>query len=488
MNNSNTLRTQYVEELNDYKTQLKDILLKFGEDVTDKTGLTDMVEKVNTTKGSEVLPFYKFTNCESVETQKFINKINLSFQKDLSNCFAYWYDVDLSNINTISGENFDKFLYFPALKPEANGASYLDTVTLGPGFRLDNATSLNYFLSGEYVYWSDINDRGLRIIDKGVKEQINYNEVSINYFMSYLGFGNYAYSNPGPGKNAKEAAKVFKKIRFENVKTLDGFWQYGGSLLSGSVDKYGGEISAIEISEFINTIFDYTFNLENVESMNNLLYSCEGYSTSGTGGGAIHFKLFPKRKQVFNKLKTISGWFRSTSVDCVNLANWTFPVLEEIKDTFYNGSSGTESSKYIHLGNVPNPTLKKITNLYSNHNSEVLDLSGWNLGGVNYISTFGYNSYSGGFKILIFGYDLGKGYTSSTANYSYYTLNFSTASNLEHDSVLDIFNKLYDLNITYDVANGGTLATQKIDLHADVIAQLTPEEIAIATNKGWTVI
>lgn len=47
-----------------------------------------------------------------------------------------------------------------------------------------------------------------------------------------------------------------------------------------------------------------------------------------------------------------------------------------------------------------------------------------------------------------------------------------------------MFTKLYDLNLTYDVANGGTLKTQKVDLHADVIAKLTPEQIAIATNKG----
>jgi hypothetical protein len=50
-----------------------------------------------------------------------------------------------------------------------------------------------------------------------------------------------------------------------------------------------------------------------------------------------------------------------------------------------------------------------------------------------------------------------------------------------------MFQRLYDLNLTYNVENGGTLKTQTVDLHADVIAKLTPEEIAIATDKGWTV-
>ena len=66
-------------------------------------------------------------------------------------------------------------------------------------------------------------------------------------------------------------------------------------------------------------------------------------------------------------------------------------------------------------------------------------------------------------------------------------LYWGSLKSLSHDTILNIFNNLYDLNITYNVANGGTLLSQPISLHANVKAQLTPEEIAIATNKGWTV-
>lgn len=87
----------------------------------------------------------------------------------------------------------------------------------------------------------------------------------------------------------------------------------------------------------------------------------------------------------------------------------------------------------------------------------------------------------GGFK------DLGKGYTKTTANNADYALSFSESSNLTHDSLMNIINNLYDLNLTYDVANGGTLYTQKLVLGTTNKEKLTDEEIAIATAKGWTV-
>lgn len=87
----------------------------------------------------------------------------------------------------------------------------------------------------------------------------------------------------------------------------------------------------------------------------------------------------------------------------------------------------------------------------------------------------------GGFK------DLGKGFTQKSNNYSPYALILSYSKNLTHDSLMNIFNNLYDLNLTYDVANGGTLYTQQIELGSTNLAKLTADEIAIATNKGWTV-
>ena len=87
----------------------------------------------------------------------------------------------------------------------------------------------------------------------------------------------------------------------------------------------------------------------------------------------------------------------------------------------------------------------------------------------------------GGFK------NLGKAYTQKTTGYSNYALTLSACTALTHDSLMNIINNLYDLNVTYNVAGGGTLYTQKLILGATNLAKLTDSEIAIATNKGWTV-
>lgn len=84
--------------------------------------------------------------------------------------------------------------------------------------------------------------------------------------------------------------------------------------------------------------------------------------------------------------------------------------------------------------------------------------------------------------------NLGKGYTSRSANSGSYTFSLATTNQLTHDSLIDVMtNGLYDLNLTYDVANGGTLYTQKFVLGSTNLAKLTADEIAIATAKGWTV-
>ena len=83
--------------------------------------------------------------------------------------------------------------------------------------------------------------------------------------------------------------------------------------------------------------------------------------------------------------------------------------------------------------------------------------------------------------------NLGKGYNAESNNYIFYKLTLTSCSNISHKSLMNIINGLYDLNLTYDVANGGTLYRQSLELGSKNLAKLTAEEIAIATNKGWDV-
>ena len=177
----------------------------------------------------------------------------------------------------------------------------------------------------------------------------------------------------------------------------------------------------------------------------------------------------------------------------VNLASRLFNKLKTASNMFQNSQI-----TYIHAGYAPNPTITNLASTFAQKEAStdstpesVINLSGWNLGAVtNVSSAFNYRTK---LKHLSFGYDLGKGYTSKSNNLSSYKL-IIPSTILSPGDVVDLFRKLYDLNLTYGVydeeGNPGTgkLYTQTVDLHENVITQLTPEEIAIATNKGWTVV
>lgn len=82
---------------------------------------------------------------------------------------------------------------------------------------------------------------------------------------------------------------------------------------------------------------------------------------------------------------------------------------------------------------------------------------------------------------LTFGSNLGQSFsTSQLAQSSLYTIDLSRSLSLTHDSLMSVINGIYD------IASIG-VQTQRLILNATNLAKLTADEIAIATNKGWTV-
>ena len=77
--------------------------------------------------------------------------------------------------------------------------------------------------------------------------------------------------------------------------------------------------------------------------------------------------------------------------------------------------------------------------------------------------------------------NLGQAYdTTKSANYSSYKLDLSGSNKLTHDSLMNVINNLYDIK-----SKGCN--PQSLVLGSTNLAKLTSEEIAIATEKGWTV-
>lgn len=81
----------------------------------------------------------------------------------------------------------------------------------------------------------------------------------------------------------------------------------------------------------------------------------------------------------------------------------------------------------------------------------------------------------GGFENLGMGFSI-----NDTANLWTHDVDVSGSPRLTYDSLMNLINNLYD------IASKGC-KTQKLKLGATNLAKLSEEEIAIATNKGWSV-
>lgn len=98
---------------------------------------------------------------------------------------------------------------------------------------------------------------------------------------------------------------------------------------------------------------------------------------------------------------------------------------------------------------------------------------------VKYLSSlFGYSNNYYGLKTLGGFKNVGKSFTS-TSSLTNQILDISLLYNLTHESLMNVINNLYDLNLN---GKWGRLTLGTIN-----ISKLTSDEIAIATNKGWIV-
>ena len=133
------------------------------------------------------------------------------------------------------------------------------------------------------------------------------------------------------------------------------------------------------------------------------------------------------------------------------------------------------------LLSIPQLDTSKVTEMYGVFSgcTSLLEIPQLNTSNVNSISNLFQNCSSlttlGGLT------NLGQAYsTTQSANYYKYKLDLSMSTNLTHDSLMNIINNLYD------IATKGC-NPQQLVLGETNLAKLTAEEIAIATNKGWSV-
>ena len=178
---------------------------------------------------------------------------------------------------------------------------------------------------------------------------------------------------------------------------------------------------------------------------------------------------------MFYQAKNISDY-----VDKLDFSNFDSSNVKDMTSMFYSSSG-------LDVLDLSNLNTSNVENMYGTFNAILvnnLNLSGWDMGKV--INVNGFFGYAG-IRNLNFGTNLGKGYTQKSNNYGNYKLDVQNVTALTHDSLMSIINGLYDLNLTYNVAGGGTLYTQQLVIGANNLSKLTTDELNIAVNKGWSV-
>lgn len=104
------------------------------------------------------------------------------------------------------------------------------------------------------------------------------------------------------------------------------------------------------------------------------------------------------------------------------------------------------------------------------------DLSNWDMGKGENIGNLFSNGYGTKIKNVIWGYNIGKGFKSSSSRFSLMYMD-----ELTRESILDAINKLYDFT-----SNGGSGG--QFQITTTQLSKLTDEEKSIITNKGWTIV
>lgn len=260
-----------------------------------------------------------------------------------------------------------------------------------------------------------------------------------------------------------EGCKNVKELDLSNFKTHKA--TNIGSMFNGCSSMIKIDLSDFDTSnaQSMDTMF------QNCSNLTELILPTSFVNESCTMGIHVMFK----------------GCSSLTSLD---LSGWKTKNVKYMRDMF-NGCTKLANLNVTGWDLSAGPGME---NIFSNCKALVdLDLSTWDMSKIDgsQYSTSVQNMFNGCTALtnLEFGTDLGKAFNATSANFSYSHVNLSTCNVLTHDSLMSVINNLYDLNLTYDVANGGTLYTQKLTLGTTNIAKLTEEEIAIATAKGWTV-
>ena len=298
---------------------------------------------------------------------------------------------------------------------------------------------------------------------------------------------------------------MINNITFPDGITWELAYITGADFLGGGISLDSGNLLYIYANNNIVRVGFDTSNITNANAMfeNCALSSVNLFDTSNVTYMSCMFNNCTNLLDVpafdTSKVTTMNRMFQNCEVlstiplldtssvtnmyrmfyDCIKLSS--VPALDMSNVTSIDSMFGNCTS----LKSIPDLNISKVTsfggsssgswlaNLRNIESIGVLDcdsISNVNYGLGGYRQT--YLKHLGGFR------NLGKASTVSNTNTNYF---LDMAPNLTYESVMNVINLLYDR-----AAAGLSVLTLK--LHPNHLAMLSEDDIAIATNKGWTLV
>ena len=195
----------------------------------------------------------------------------------------------------------------------------------------------------------------------------------------------------------------------------------------------------------------------NVTNMNQMFYGCTNLTTIPP----LNTSNVTNMNQMFNSCSNLTT---IPQIDTSNIVNMSY---------MFNSCTNLTTIPPLNTSNVTNMTYMFLA---CSNLTTIPQLNGEKLTAV--AGTFSNCRSLENFNGII---NLGQAYlTTQSANYSSYKLDLSYSNKLTQDSLMNVINNLYDIKTK-------GVKPQQLVLGSTNLAKLTAEEVAIATNKGWTV-
>ena len=189
-----------------------------------------------------------------------------------------------------------------------------------------------------------------------------------------------------------------------------------------------------------------------------------------------------------SNVTSMSGMFRTCNhLTTLDLSMFNTSNVINMTNMFYGCTALVE----LDVSNFDTSKVTTMSGMFQNCNNLInLDISSFDAGKVENVSYI----FTGASKLknVKFMKNLGKAFNKKTTNNNNYAVRFANNSDINIESLMDILDNLYDLNISYNVANGGTLYRQACDIGKINLAKLQGSEeglqaLANADAKGWNI-